>query len=77
VGGVVSPILMNLFMHYTFDQWMKRTYPQCPFARYADDCVPRTHGLMVGHGDAAHKMREGPSKPACRSRLQTTLSCVD
>jgi group II intron reverse transcriptase/maturase len=38
-GGVISPILMNLFMHYTFDQWMKRTYPQCPFARYADDAV--------------------------------------
>lgn len=38
-GGVVSPILMNLFMHYTFDVWMKRTYPNCPFARYADDAV--------------------------------------
>jgi RNA-directed DNA polymerase len=38
-GGVVSPILMNLFMHYAFDCWMKRTYPQCPFARYADDAV--------------------------------------
>lgn len=38
-GGVVSPILMNLFMHYAFDLWMKRSYPQCPFARYADDAV--------------------------------------
>lgn len=38
-GGVVSPILMNLFMHYAFDSWMKRSYPQCPFARYADDAV--------------------------------------
>lgn len=38
-GGVVSPILMNLFMHYTFDAWMKRTNPTCPFARYADDAV--------------------------------------
>jgi RNA-directed DNA polymerase len=38
-GGVVSPILMNLFMHYTFDVWMKRTNPQCSFARYADDAV--------------------------------------
>jgi RNA-directed DNA polymerase len=38
-GGVVSPMLMNLFMHYAFDRWMKRTYPQCPFARYADDAV--------------------------------------
>jgi RNA-directed DNA polymerase len=38
-GGVVSPILMNLFMHYAFDAWMKRTNPLCPFARYADDAV--------------------------------------
>ena len=40
-GGVVSPILMNLFMHYAFDTWMKRNNPQCPFARYADDGAPR------------------------------------
>jgi RNA-directed DNA polymerase len=38
-GGVVSPILMNLFMHYTFDAWMKRRNPLCPFARYAEDAV--------------------------------------
>jgi group II intron reverse transcriptase/maturase len=38
-GGVVSPILMNLFMHYTFDRWMQSTFPHCPFARYADDGV--------------------------------------
>jgi RNA-directed DNA polymerase len=38
-GGVVSPLLMNVFMHYVFDVWMARTSPQCPFARYADDAV--------------------------------------
>ena len=38
-GGVVSPILMNLFMHYVFDNWMKRKCPGGPFARYADDAV--------------------------------------
>jgi group II intron reverse transcriptase/maturase len=38
-GGVISPILMNLFMHYAFDCWMQRTHTQCPFARYADDAV--------------------------------------
>lgn len=38
-GGVVSPILMNLFMHYAFDSWMQRTCPRSPFARYADDAV--------------------------------------
>jgi len=42
-GGVVSPIMMNLFMHYTFDLWMKRNNPSCPFARYADDAVVHCH----------------------------------
>jgi group II intron reverse transcriptase/maturase len=36
-GGVVSPILSNLFMHYTFDLWMARTFPELPWCRYADD----------------------------------------
>jgi RNA-directed DNA polymerase len=36
-GGVVSPILANLFMHYTFDLWMARTHPGLPWCRYADD----------------------------------------
>ena len=39
-GGVVSPILSNLFLHYAFDLWMTRTYPEAPYvARYADDAV--------------------------------------
>ena len=38
-GGVISPILMNLFMHYAFDCWMQRTLSHCPFARYPDDAV--------------------------------------
>ena len=36
-GGVVSPTLSNLFMHYTFDLWMARTHPDLPWCRYADD----------------------------------------
>jgi RNA-directed DNA polymerase len=36
-GGVVSPILANLFLHYAFDLWMTRTYPDLPWCRYADD----------------------------------------
>ena len=36
-GGVISPILSNLFLHYTFDLWMKRTHPDLPWCRYADD----------------------------------------
>jgi RNA-directed DNA polymerase len=44
-GGVVSPILMNLFMHYAFDSWMQRTWPKSPFARYADDAVVHCRSL--------------------------------
>ena len=40
-GSVVSPILANLFLHYTFDMWMQRQYPAFPFERYADDGAPR------------------------------------
>jgi RNA-directed DNA polymerase len=36
-GGVISPILSNLFMHYAFDLWMARTHPDLPWCRYADD----------------------------------------
>ena len=36
-GGVVSPILANLFLHYAFDAWMARTHPDLPWCRYADD----------------------------------------
>jgi len=38
-GGVISPILSNLFLHYTFDMWMRRNHPAIPFERYADDAI--------------------------------------
>ena len=38
-GGVISPVLANLFMHYAFDKWMRRHYPEVEFERYADDIV--------------------------------------
>jgi len=42
-GAVISPLLANLFLHYAFDEWMKRNNPNVPFERYADDSAPRTH----------------------------------
>lgn len=38
-GGVISPLLANLFLHYAFDLWMEREYRGVPFERYADDIV--------------------------------------
>ena len=36
-GGVVSPLLSNLFLHYVFDKWMQCHHPAIPWCRYADD----------------------------------------
>jgi RNA-directed DNA polymerase len=38
-GGVVSPVLANLFLRYAFDRWMARSFPSIPFERYADDII--------------------------------------
>jgi RNA-directed DNA polymerase len=38
-GGAVSPLLANLFLHYAFDRWMARVYPDLRFERYADDAL--------------------------------------
>lgn len=36
-GGVISPVLSNLFLHYVFDKWMQRNHSGVPWCRYADD----------------------------------------
>jgi len=38
-GGVISPLLANLFLHYAFDAWMARMFAHIPFERYADDII--------------------------------------
>ena len=38
-GGVISPLLANLFLHYGFDSWMVKYHPEVPFERYADDII--------------------------------------
>lgn len=38
-GGVISPLLANIFMDVVFDKWMDKHYPDNPFERYADDVV--------------------------------------
>jgi RNA-directed DNA polymerase len=38
-GGVISPLLANIFLHVVFDQWMEKNHPEKPFERYADDII--------------------------------------
>jgi RNA-directed DNA polymerase len=44
-GGVISPLLANLFFHYAFDAWMCRTFSELPFCRYADDAIIHCRNL--------------------------------
>jgi RNA-directed DNA polymerase len=50
-GGVISPLLANIFLHHVFDAWMAGAFPGCPFERYADDvvihCKTREEALTV------------------------------
>ena len=38
-GGVISPLLANIFLHVAFDKWMEKKHPEKPFERYADDII--------------------------------------
>lgn len=38
-GGVISPVLANIFMHYAFDDFMSKEFKNIPWCRYADDGI--------------------------------------
>lgn len=50
-GGIVSPLLANLFLHYVLDSWIRRHLHSVRFCRYADDgvvhCKSEVQGQMV------------------------------
>ena len=60
-GGVISPLLANLYLHYAFDRWMVRQWRHLPFERYADDiivhCRAKWEANLVRAGVAA-RLRE-------------------
>ena len=50
-GGVISPLLANLFLHYAFDKWLEKTDKSVEFSRYADDviihCKSKVHAERI------------------------------
>ena len=52
-GGVISPLLANLYLHYAFDKWMERAHPLVKFERYADDVV-----IHCSSQEEAQELRE-------------------
>lgn len=64
-GGVISPVLANLFLHYAFDMWMVRNHPDKPFARYADDAVAHCCSM-----EDAEKLLDSLKKRFAECRLE-------
>lgn len=56
-GSVIGPLLSNLFLHYAFDEWMRRAYPNSPFERYVDDAI-----IHCSTEEEAKVLREAISK---------------
>lgn len=72
-GGVISPLLANLFLHYAFDLWMGRNYPQLRFERYADDVIVHCRS----HGEAQALLKAiGERLGQCRLELHPTKTRI-
>ena len=56
-GGVVSPLLANLFLHYAFDMWVSHNLKGIRFCRYADDGVVHCESLPQAQ-TALEKIKE-------------------
>jgi RNA-directed DNA polymerase len=69
-GGVISPLLSNIFLHVVFDKWMEKNHPEKPFERYADDIVVHCKTekqakfvkAMIGKRMASCKLQLHPEK---------------
>ena len=68
---MISPLLANLFLHYAFDAWMRRTYPDIPFERYADDGIC-LRMLRPSNSVRRNASKHGPIKLLCGATLGFT-----
>ena len=77
-GGVISPLLANLFLHHAFDTWMERNYPDIPFERYADDIVCHCNSANEAEAlCAALQVRFAACKLALHPEKTKIVYCKD
>lgn len=55
-GGVISPVLANLYLHYAFDEFMMSTFKHLKWARYADDGI--VHCMTLKQAEYVKKKLE-------------------
>jgi len=72
-GGVLSPLLANLFLHYALDKWLKREYPQIAFTRYMDDVIVH----CTSQKEAAYILARIKERlAACKLSLNEEKTCI-
>ncbi len=64
-GGVISPLLANIFLHLAFDAWMQKTFPRVPFERYADDIL-----VHCRTQEEAERVRQAVQERLTRCKLE-------
>lgn len=76
-GGVISPVLANIFLHLAIDQWMHDQFPSVPFERYADDMIVHCRTQLEAEQMQA---RIGERLRRCKLELhpdKTRVVCTD
>ena len=75
-GGVISPLLANLFLHYAFDKWLEITYPNLCFVRYADDIIVHCNSQAEAEEVLiAIKLRMGGCKLELNEKKTSIVYC--
>ena len=72
-GGVISPLLANLFLHYAIDRWLQIKFPNLATCRYADD------GVIHCHSEAQAKRvisELGSRLQECGLQLHPDKTCI-
>ena len=64
-GGVISPLLSNLYLHYVLDEWLVREYEGVKFVRYADDVI-----IHCKTGKEAERVLEGVKERMKKCKLE-------
>jgi len=72
-GGVISPLLANLFLHYVFDAWMRRNCPRTPWVRYADDGL--VHCRTQTEAEKLHQLLAERFQ-VCKLQLHPQKTCI-
>lgn len=68
-GGVISPLLANLYLHFSLDMWLSKHFPQVNFVRYADDII-----IHCNNKEEAETVLEAVKQRLTEVKLQVNAS---